>query len=180
MLEKLYQLDRDILIFLNNIGDDRFDPFWRVITSIYTWIPLYGLIIFLFFRAYHRPKAQHSVLLSFFSVIVVNVLVIITKEAITRARPLNNPDLEGILRAVYTANDYSFFSGHASNSFAITTFAVLCLRFKYKWIYLIYAWPVLFSFSRMYLGAHYPSDIFVGTVVGLIIGYVFYQIHKKT
>ena len=180
MFEKLYQLDKELLIYFNNLGDERYDSFWKVITSIYTWTPLFILFIFLFFKAYKRREALKSHLIFFFSILAVNLLVYIVKESVMRLRPNNEPTLVGLVRTVYNSTDYSFFSGHASNSFAITTFVVLCLRFKYKWVYLFYIWPLLFCFSRLYLGVHYPSDIFVGTLVGLLIGALFYQIQKKT
>lgn len=179
MLETLYNFDRDLLIFFNNLGHEKYDSFWYIVTSIYTWIPLFIVFIFLFFKAYKRMSALKSFAVFLIAVSFVNLLVYLVKESVMRLRPVNEPSLAGFLRNVYEANDYSFFSGHASNSFAITTFVVLCLRFKYKWVYFFYIWPVLFCFSRLYLGVHYPSDIIAGIAIGTIIGYVFYQIHKK-
>lgn len=179
MLEELYQLDKKLLLYFNSLGDERFDPIWEVITSIYTWIPLFILFIFLFFKVYHKPKALKSVLLSFSALIVLNLIVFIVKESVMRLRPVNEPSLAGFVRIISTPIDYSFFSGHASNSFAMTTFMVLCLRHKYKWVYIFYIWPLLFCFSRLYLGVHYPSDIAVGSLVGIIIAILFYRLHKK-
>lgn len=179
MLEELYQLDKKLLVYFNNLGDENFDPFWKVITSIYTWIPLAVLFFFLFFKAYQKAKALKLVLLSISTLVIVNVIVLIIKETVMRLRPVNEPSLAGFVRVIYSPIDYSFFSGHASNSFALTTFVVLCLRHKYKWVYIFYIWPILFCFSRLYLGVHYPSDIIVGSLVGIIIAILFYWVHKK-
>ena len=180
MLERLLKIDRELLIYFNSLSSEKFDPFWEIITSIFTWIPLLIFFIFLFFRTYQKPKALKSVLLSFASLAVVNLLVFAVKESVMRLRPINEPLLAGFVRTIQIPHDYySFFSGHASNSFAITTFVVLCLRFKYKWVYLFYIFPLLFCFSRLYLGVHYPSDILVGAFVGILISASFYQIHKK-
>lgn len=103
----------------------------------------------------------------------------ITKNLIARLRPNNNEEISALIRILVNPNDYSFFSGHAANSFAITTLIVLFLRKKLKWVYLFYLWPFLFSLSRIYVGVHYPLDLIVGTVVGLLMAVTFYRIYNR-
>ena len=103
----------------------------------------------------------------------------ITKNLIARLRPNNNEEISALIRILISPDDYSFFSGHAANSFAITTLIVLFLRKKLKWVYLFYLWPLLFSLSRIYVGVHYPLDLIVGTVVGLLMAVTFYRIYLR-
>ena len=102
-----------------------------------------------------------------------------TKAAVARLRPNNVTDLADVIRILQTPDNYSFFSGHASSSFVVTTFLVLTLREKYKWIYIMYLWPILFIMSRIYVGVHYPGDILVGAFVGTVIAFLFYKSYQQ-
>lgn len=73
-----------------------------------------------------------------------------------------------------------FFSGHAASSFSVTTLMVLFLRKQYRWVYVFYIWPLLFAFSRIYVGVHYPVDILAGAGVGFLTGWGFYRIYRLT
>jgi undecaprenyl-diphosphatase len=100
----------------------------------------------------------------------------LVKTMFLRLRPNNQPELQDLIRILQSPTNYSFFSGHASSSFVVATFVVLCIKEKYKWIYAIYIWPILFVMSRIYVGVHYPSDLIVGAMVGILFAHIFYRL----
>jgi undecaprenyl-diphosphatase len=102
----------------------------------------------------------------------------LTKELVGRLRPNNSEPLSQLVRILQRPTDYSFFSGHASSSFVITTFVFLSVRKFNKWILLAYLWPLLFVVSRIYVGVHYPSDIIAGALAGVLVAFLFYYISK--
>lgn len=44
---------------------------------------------------------------------------------------------------------------------------------------IVFIWPVVFTLSRVYVGVHYPFDILVGMVVGLLSGWLFYWLYQR-
>lgn len=179
MLEKLLNWDQDLLIYLNSLGSEQTDVFWLITTSFITWIPLFLFIIILLFQVYNR-KELRWVLLSYMSMLIfLTIVIFIVKESVGRFRPINDISINGVLRIISSPTDYSFFSGHAASSFSIIMLAVLFLKRKIKWIGFLFIWPLLFSFSRMYLGVHYPIDIIVGALVGVLFASIFYRMHQK-
>ncbi len=178
MLKKLEDWDQSLFIYLNNLGLEQYDGFWIFVTQIETWTPLFAFFIFLFYRSYPW-KAASAVF--YFLLITTGITLLATdivKETIERLRPNNVEALGELIRVLQRPSNFSFFSGHASSSFAITTFTVLALRHYIKWIYLAFLWPLLFVTSRIYVGVHYPSDILVGALVGSTFAYIFYKICK--
>ncbi|MEP3208518.1 MAG: phosphatase PAP2 family protein [Maribacter sp.] len=179
MLEKLLEWDQQALIYLNNLGSEQFDSFWLTVTKFPTWIPLFLLIIFLLVKT-HSPKESIGIMFSFiFMLLFVTAAIFLTKENVGRLRPINDASVNTVLRALTKPSDYSFFSGHAASSFSIAMLSIFYLRKKSKWIYMILVWPLLFTFSRMYLGVHYPLDILVGSMVGILCAYFFYRMHQR-
>lgn len=179
MFEKLLEWDQQALIYLNNLGSEQFDAFWLTVTKFPTWIPLFLLIIFLLIKTHNR-KESVGIFFSFIAMVLfVTAAIFLAKENVGRLRPINDANVNTYLRALTKPSDYSFFSGHAASSFSIASLSILYLRKKIKWIYILLLWPVLFTFSRMYLGVHYPLDILVGSIVGILLAYVFYKMHQK-
>ncbi|PVW17017.1 phosphatase PAP2 family protein [Marixanthomonas spongiae] len=180
MLETLKQWDRELFIYLNSLGIERFDGFWIIVTQIETWIPLFLLFFILIFY-YFKWKRGGTIL--FFLLLTFGITILCTglvKDFVARLRPNNVEALSEVIRILQKPTNYSFFSGHASSSFSITTFVVLALKEKTKWIYFAYLWPLLFVTSRIFVGVHYPSDIFVGALVGTVFAILFYLLCKKT
>lgn len=178
MLDQLLQRDKDLLIYLNSLGSEKYDLFWFITTDFLTWIPLFIFIIILFILHIKR-KERRWVLLSFNSTLIVLVIAIfVVKHSVSRLRPVNDVEVNTFLRILTQPTDYSFFSGHAASSFFIATFTVLFLRKQIKGIYLVYLWPLFFAYSRLYLGVHYPLDIAVGFVVGVSFACLSYKLHK--
>jgi undecaprenyl-diphosphatase len=176
MLKWLNKWDRELLVYLNSLGIESYDGFWIFVTDYKHWIPLYLFIFIMFFVSFHWKKAVLNSIFLLTSFVATIGFTFLVKAMSLRLRPNNQPDLTDFIRILQYPTNYSFFSGHASGSFVVTTFVVLSLKERYKWIYAIYIWPVLFVISRIYVGVHYPSDLIVGALVGILFAFIFYRL----
>lgn len=176
MLQTLKEWDRELFIWLNGLGIERFDGFWVFVTQIESWIPLF---LFFFGIIFYKYGLKKGLVVIFFTVLAFAITIAFTnfvKEYVARLRPNNVTALADVIRILQKPTNFSFFSGHASSSFAVTTFVVMAIRSFSKWIYLAYIWPLIFVLSRIYVGVHYPSDLFVGALVGTFIAVVVFKI----
>lgn len=174
MLRKILEWDRDTFVYFNSLGIEEYDLFWSTITNITTWIPLYALFFLLFFLKNSRREAFIKILGVILLALFIILLTDVTKTYVARLRPNNDIEINTLIRILKSPTNYSFFSGHAASSFGITTLVVLFLRKKIKWVWFFYLWPVIFAFSRIYVGVHYPVDIIVGAIIGMLSALLFY------
>ena len=179
MLETLNEWDKALLIFLNNLGTESFDGLWLFVTRIESWTALFVFFALLIFYFYKRKKGLIVFGFAVLSFALTFLLTNVTKVWVGRLRPNNVEDLAELLRVLQDPTSFSFFSGHASSSFAIVTFLVCAIRPFNKWVYLAFIWPLLFAMSRIYVGVHYPSDILIGAIIGTLIAILCYKICKK-
>ncbi len=180
MIEQLKTWDRELFVYLNGLGAKGFDLFWIGVTQEEIWIPLYLLFIILIFLRFKIKRDKIVAYAGFLaSFVVVFGLTRLIKATIKRLRPNNVESLQDIIRILQEPTYYSFVSGHTSSSVALSTFMVLLLQDRSKWIYLVYIWPALFAYSRIYVGVHYPSDIVAGAILGFICAYIIYKICKR-
>ena len=87
--------------------------------------------------------------------------------------------MEHLLRTLINPQSYSFISGHATTSTFFSVFVILLLKDKYKYIYFILFFPLLFAYSRLYLGVHFPVDIIVGILTGVILANFYFYLFKR-
>jgi undecaprenyl-diphosphatase len=171
MLETLNHLDTDFFLFLNHLHADGLDEAMYWISETKVWIPFYGLIIFLLFRSLTWQKAIVAIL-------AIVLLIVLTdrissgffKPTFHRLRPTHEPAIEKEVHIVhdYRGGDYGFISSHAANTFGLAMFLFLLLgKANKKWA-LLFLWAALVSYSRIYLGVHYPLDILSGWLLGVI------------
>jgi len=153
-------LDISVLLQINPaLTNPSFSIFFNLIT--YMGRPLTVIIIFLIFHLLDYKKEAILILTSF---LIGTIAVFLLKEFIPRPRPYIT---------LYTVIPFekeigtSFPSGHSERIFALT--AVLS-RKKSKKILFLYFLAFLIAFSRVYLGVHYPLDVFVGSIIGWVIG----------
>jgi undecaprenyl-diphosphatase len=179
MLNDLLNWDKNIFIYLNNLGSEKFDFFWVNVTDITSWIPLtISLVVLVFFTF---PKKEAWIIIASFVFLLLITLGIthLTKEFFVRPRPNNDLAINPLIRVLKNAQGFSFFSGHASSSFAMTSLAILVFKRSYKWVWILLLWPLIFAYSRIYVGVHYPLDIICGAAVGTILAYLIYQLYKR-
>jgi undecaprenyl-diphosphatase len=125
-------------------------------------------------------KAGYLLLFVAVLVLVTDQVTNLVKYTVQRARPCNNPEINTIIRIVQSRSSFSFFSGHAANTMAVATFLYLIFKKQFKYFGLLFLWPLIFAYSRIYLGLHYPLDILTGYVFGFFIGYIMYRCYQFT
>ncbi len=177
-MEQLIQLDKELFIFLNGLGSEPFDAFWLIITKQLYWTPFFVAVFYLLQRKIGWKNL--GIILLFIAVLITftDQITNLFKNHFQRIRPCYNEEISGIIRVVKSSKTYSFFSGHAANSMASTMFIFLLIRKYYKYTYLLFLFPLIFAYSRIYLGLHFPSDILTGYLFGGSLGFGFYKIYN--
>lgn len=179
MLEQLKAWDEQLLIFLNQFHSPTFDAAAFYLTKTEFWIPLYAYLLYLIFRD-QKKEGWFAVAGMVVSIIITDQLTAgLMKPYFERLRPSHEPALEGLLHLVnnYRGGLYGFASSHAANTTGIAVFVFLLLRPSYPFVWTIFLWAAIMSYTRIYLGVHYPGDILVGALVGMGCGYLAFRLH---
>ncbi len=182
MIEEILKLDSKLFLYLNNLGTSKFDIFWISLSKIEANILMYLFLILLFF---YIQKIRPKLIYIFYFFIVIALMITITdqganifKDSIQRLRPCYNESIIDSLRLVKEncGGKYGFFSAHASNSFSLAIFFGLLFINRIRYIIMItVVYASLISYSRIYLGVHYPIDIIFGGFFGIFVGFVMYS-----
>ena len=179
-LEIFKQWDSQILLSINGLNSPSLDYFMWMISSPYFGIPFY--IFFLIVLV--KTKNYKEVIVCFVLLLVVVGLADLTakycfKEFFQRYRPTHNINLKEQLHIVnnYRGGKYGFISSHACNMFASSFLFYQFIKIKYRRsIWFLFSWALIIGYSRVYLGVHYPSDVLVGGMVGIVIAQILYYL----
>jgi undecaprenyl-diphosphatase len=85
--------------------------------------------------------------------------------------------LQGLVHTVkgYCGGAFGFVSSHAANSFNVAALSILLIRNRFFSVF-IFIWAAGVSYSRIYLGVHYPGDVVCGALLGMLIGWSMYRL----
>lgn len=178
MLEKILALDTQLFIYLNGLGSETYDGLWLIITKQVNWIPFFLLLFYFIYKKLGIKQTGYLLLFIAFLLLATDQITNLFKYTVQRLRPCNNPEINTIIRVVQVRTSFSFFSGHAANTMAVSTFLYLIFKKQFKYFGLLFLWPLIFAYSRIYLGLHYPLDILAGYLCGLITGYLMYKTYQ--
>ena len=178
-LDSIIQHDKELLVFLNGLGSENWDSFWIFITTPINWTPLFLLFFYLIFKTFGWKKGLVFIIITALMAGFSDQLTVFIKDLVGRLRPNQNPELRDIIRLLKDNKSFSFVSGHATTSTAVSLLMYLTLKKYYKYTILFFIWPLLFAYSRIYIGVHFPIDVTVGAMLGLLIGFLFYQLSLK-
>jgi undecaprenyl-diphosphatase len=179
MLEKIQELDSRLLVYLNSLGSETYDRFWLIITSQLNWTPVFLLMFFLIYKKIGGKQTLYLLLFIAVLIAFTDQICNLCKNTFQRLRPCNNPEINTIIRVVQSRKSYSFFSGHAANTMAVATFLYLVLKRHFKYLGFLFLWPLIFAYSRIYLGLHYPGDILTGYLFGALSGFLMFKIYQN-
>lgn len=178
MIEKLKQIDTEIFLYLNNLGVKEWDWFWVFITEKETSMPLYAILLFLVFRALKAKGLLITILIVGLMVAFTDQFANFFKDTFERPRPCNEDFIEHGRFLAKRCGKYGYFSGHAISSFAVAVLIGNLLKKHYKNIMLwLLIWAAFVTYSRIYIGVHYPGDILTGGIIGVFVGYGLYRLH---
>lgn len=180
MLTQLLNWDTELFVFFNQLGSERWDWLWLTITNKWASVPLYILLLYQVFKRYGL-RGTAVVLISTAGMIALSDQVTyFMKHSIGRPRPCQVESLKPYIRYIATdCGRYGYISAHAASSTALAVFLSCCLRKKLRFLpVVLISWALLVSYSRIYIGVHYPLDVISGIGFGVFTGWIFFKLQK--
>ena len=179
MIDWLEKLDRILFLKINSLHTPLLDTFmWHMSESWHTYLAVI-VVAYAFYKKFSAKRALEFVVGCAIVVACANMSSDAIKHGVQRYRPTHNLEIKSQVHIVnnYSGGKYGFFSAHAANAFGLITFMFFCvnwIRIRYK--LLLFVYPLIISYSRIYLGVHYPSDIVIGLLDGILFGMLVYYI----
>ena len=179
-MEEIILEDKKVMIFLNNLESSTFDPFWILVSEKWFWIPLYVIFLYFLYKNFNKKSLFYILLFVALGITASDQIANIFKFGFERLRPCHDPSLEGLLREVKCGGKFGFYSAHSSNSFFVATYLTILLGKKIKQLpYFLFVWAAIVAYSRVYLGMHFPGDIIIGAIMGILLALFFGTLAKK-
>jgi undecaprenyl-diphosphatase len=178
MLETLLDLDTRLFLFLNSLHAPTWDTIMWYISEKEFWYPFYGILIGVMVWRYKWNAIATLLFIALLITLSDQISVKVFKEGFERFRPTHNPEIGHLVHTVrgYHGGDFGFVSSHAANTFAMAFFTTRLFRNRY-YGWFIFIWAAVVSYSRIYLGVHYPLDIIGGALLGIGLGYLVFKLY---
>ena len=173
--QSILEWDKDLFLYLNSFHSDFWDTFMMLMTRKETWVPLYLTLLYFFIRNY-RTKAILIIVAVALVIAGADQLAGLLKITVQRLRPVHDPAIANLVHNVlHKGGLYGFVSAHAANSVAILVFTSRIFKRRSYYIMML-IWTLIFCYTRIYSGVHYPLDLFGGALLGWGVGYGVFKL----
>jgi undecaprenyl-diphosphatase len=183
-LNYFFELDQEFFLWLNGFHTPFWDTVMEIITNKFTWIPMYVILLYGIIKRF--GKTSIGIILSILVAVALADFVAsgLLKPYFMRTRPCYDPVIGSLVHLVGGCGGaYGFVSSHASTSFAIVSSVILLPSKNLRGVQWLWLWAVIYTYSRVYVGVHYPLDIlggaFIGILTGLLCSFTYHKIAPR-
>ncbi len=180
MIQYLEGLDIEFFRLLNGCHNNFFDEFFWLVSGKFAWIPMILALLYVSFKKHWKIGVLLIICIAVAITLCDQISSGLIKDAVCRLRPTRNALLADTVHIVndYRGGMYGFVSSHAANSFGVAMLLLMIFRNKF------FSWSILFwaffvSYSRIYLGVHFPGDIICGGLLGIVLGWLVSLLYLK-
>jgi undecaprenyl-diphosphatase len=188
LIDRLDALDRAAFLALNGLHAPALDDLMWHISELQIWIPLYLFFLYLLRQRWGWRGLGIAVPVLALMIFTTDTgSVVLFKNTVQRLRPSHVAELQAHIHLLYAPDgtlyrggSFGFVSSHASNHFGIAAFMMGVLGGRPAWaMAALLLWAALISYSRIYLGVHYPGDVLVGGAYGFVVGSLAVRLFRR-